>query len=166
MDLLEYVESEAKANADFQIACRDALLKEVNTSLSGLFGGGVGALAYAVNLSEKPHMQWAAWGMAVAGVYLFAVALGVVARCLKTQQIWPPGNDPGLLLDAEELEERPDDVGLRALRMANLRSKQRSIERNRACNERVALWLDRFRFAALAVPLVFAIAAGVVGVVC
>lgn len=164
MDLLDYVEAEAKANADFQIACRDAVLKEVNTTLAGLFGGGVGALAYAVSLSEKPAMCWAAGGMAASSVYLLAVALGVVVLCLQTQEVRPPANDPALLLDADELKGVGDVEGLRALRYANLRSKQRSIERNRAANDSVAIWLDRLRLAALAVPLVFIAAAVAVSV--
>lgn len=159
MDLLDYVEAEAKVSAEFQIACRDAVLKEVNTTVAGLFGGGVGAMAYAVALSEKPAMVWAAWGMAGSGVYLLAIALGVVVLCLRTQAVWPPANDPGLLLDADELRGVGDAVGLEALRRANLFSKQRSIERNRAANARVALSLDRLRLAALAVPLVFIAAA-------
>lgn len=163
MDLLDYVEAEAKLSAEFQIACRDAVLKEVNTTVAGLFGGGVGALAYAVGLSEKPTMQWAAWGMAGGGVYLLLVALGVVVLCLRTQEVLPPANDPGLLLDADELKCVGDAQGLEVLRRANLRSKQRSIERNRTANARVAVWLDRLRLAALAVPLVFIAAAWALG---
>lgn len=163
MDLLDYVEAEAKASAEFQVACRDAVLKEVNTTVAGLFGGGIGALAYAVGLSEKPAMLWAAWGMAGSGAYLLAVALWVVVLCLRTQTVWPPANDPGLLLDADELNGVGDADGLVALRRANLRSKQRSIERNRSANARVAVWLDRLRLAALAVPLVFIAAVALAG---
>jgi hypothetical protein len=77
--------------------------------------------------------------------------------------VWPPANDPGLLLDADELNGVGDADGLVALRRANLRSKQRSIERNRSANARVAVWLDRLRLAALAVPLVFIAAAALAG---
>lgn len=156
MDLLDYVEGEAKASAEFQVSCRDAVLKEVNTTVAGLFGGGIGALAYAVSLVDKPIGVWAAWAMAACSVYLFGLALGVVVCCLRTQAVWPPANDPGLLLDAEELQGVAPDEGLRRLRVANLRSKQRSIEKNRSANGRVAVWLDRFRVAAVVVPVVFA----------
>lgn len=160
MDLLEYVEAEARASAEFQIACRDVVLKEANTTVAGLFAGGVGALAYAVSLSEKPAMMWAAWGMAASSVYLFVLALLTVVFCLRTQNVWPPANDPGLLLDAEELKEDGTSVGgLASLRLANLRSKQRSIENNRVINAGVARWLDCLRLWAVLVPVVFIAAA-------
>ncbi len=159
MDLLDYVEAEAKACADFQIACRDVVLKEANTTVAGLFASGVGGLAYAVSLSDKPAMVWAAWGVAAGSAYLFMLALLMVVFCLRTQNVWPPANDPGLLLDAEELKGGKPGANIsdrvEALRRANLRSKQRSIDNNRAINASVARWLDRLRLAAVLVPLVF-----------
>lgn len=159
MDLLDYVEAEAKASGEFQIACRDAVLKEANTTVAGLFAGGVGALAYAVNLAGKGGMDWAAWGMAASSVYLFAIALMAVVKCLTTQMVWPPANDPVLLLTAEELKGVGEEEGLKALRVANLHSKQRSIERNRDMNTSVAIKLDYVRKAAMLVPLVFSVVA-------
>lgn len=169
MEKLDYIEAESRATADFHIACADALAGETNTTVALLFAGAAGALAYAVNLYDKTGLQWAAWGMAAASLYLFALSGLTVYHCLRVRPIYPSGNMPGLLLDAPEWWDVPP-AGAPAqwfvdhVREANLRSKDWCIRQNIERNDIVGHRLNLSRLWAAAVPLAF-IAGSVLGAV-
>ncbi|MBL3588997.1 MAG: hypothetical protein JMN24_04270 [gamma proteobacterium endosymbiont of Lamellibrachia anaximandri] len=52
-DLIQYIEAETKATANFHIDCAETLMRESNTLLMLLLGGAGGALALFVGLNEK-----------------------------------------------------------------------------------------------------------------
>jgi len=153
MDRLDYIESEARANAAFHIAGAEVLQKESNTLLNVLLaaqGGGIGLLAAL--LQRETLLVWQ-MGALLAGVaYLFVVSLVVVMRCLWARDLYPPANEPGNM--------QVDGVGLLDdLRRAQLKTAQDMIDLNRRRNESVAWWLNRSRLAAAAVvPVVMGVA--------
>lgn len=160
MDKLDYIEAEARGTADFHIGCADALAREANATVVLLFAGAGGALAYGVSLHDKPAVQWAAWGMAAAGLYLFLLSGLTVYHCLRVRPIYPPCNMPGLLLDAPEWGTTPpagavDGWLVSHVRDANLRSKDWCIRQNIERNDIVGHRLNLCRLWAAAVPLVF-----------
>jgi len=152
MEKLDFFEAAARTNAAYHIASAEYLTKEANATLLLLLSGAAGALAYAVSLYDKGIM-WAAVGMAVAGLYLFALSGVLVFGCLLLRDLYPPANEPGILMAV--------DWTLDEMRRAELESQQRCIERNRLRNGFVASWLQRVRIAIPAVSLVFILAAGV-----
>ncbi|MEO8838834.1 MAG: hypothetical protein ABI351_08980 [Herbaspirillum sp.] len=149
MDIVEYAEQEAKANAAFHISITDALMRESNTLLNLLLAGAGGSVAYAVNLTGKA--AWQQWGMATTAVYLFIVAAMVLFYCLQTESAWPPANEPkNFPLSGYTLNE---------VREGELASRQRCIDRNRLRNEQVGVWLNRCRALAVAAPIAFSVGA-------
>ena len=152
MEKLDFFEASAKANAAFQIASAEYLTKEANATLLLLLSGGAGSLAYAVSLFDK-GVLWAAAGMAACCLYLFVLAAVLVFGCLLLRDLYPPANEPGILMAV--------DWTLDEMRRAELESQQRCIEKNRQRNTLIATWLQRVRVAIPLVVLVFIAVAGV-----
>ena len=154
MEKLDFFEASAKANAAFQIASAEYLAKEANATLLLLLSGGAGSLAYGVGLFDK-GVLWAAAGMAACCLYLFALAAVLVFGCLLLRDLYPPANEPGILMSP-----RASAWSLDEMRRAELESQQRCIEKNRQRNTLIATWLQRVRVAIPLVVLVFIAAAG------
>lgn len=156
MEKLDFYEAAAKANAAAHLATAEYLAKEAHQTLMLLLSGAGGAVAYGVGLFDKPQ-AWAAWALMAAGAYLFLLASVLVFSCLRIADAWPPANEPGNLMREESIDWTIDE-----LRIAELESQQRCIDRNKQRNNRVADWLTRIRVATPATFLVFIAAAVVV----
>ena len=151
MEIIDFAESEAKANAAFHIANSDALAREGNTLLNLLLAGAGGSVAYLVNLAGKSSLFWQQTGIGAAAVYLFIVAALLLWKCLWVRPIWPPSNEPGNFpLDGYDLD---------AIRRVEMRNRQTCITANVGRNDAVGMWLNRCRALAAATPIVFAVAA-------
>ncbi|MFV0920016.1 MULTISPECIES: hypothetical protein [Ralstonia solanacearum species complex] len=153
-DILEWVEKQALENLRFHIQTSEHFTKESNTTLTLLFTGMGGAIAYLTKLLETK----AAIGLTVA-VGMFAIemlllAAVLIVSCLKTDVVWPPTNEPRFLF-------QPSYV-LAKIREAELNNIQARIDQMVSRNNRVAIWLDRVRLGAVVSPIVAAVA----GVLC
>lgn len=144
--LIDYIESEAKANAAFHIACSDALAKEANTLLNFLLAGAGGLAAYGVSIVGKVVPVWLPVSVGAASASLFVVAGVTLLKCLLVRPIWPPANEPGNY-PTEGFEV--DDV-----RIADLATRQACIDENRVRNDSVGMWLNRCRALAAFSPIV------------
>lgn len=152
-DLLDFIETEARANAAFHITNADNLTKESNTLLNLLLAGAGGSLALAAGLLQKttPVPMWQVWSAGAASAYLFALAGLVIWRCLWVQDIWPPANEPkNFPLTGYTADE---------LREFDLHNKQACSDQNRERNEKVGVWLNKCRAFSAGTPLVIALAA-------
>lgn len=152
---LDWLESEARANAAFHIASADALCKESNTLLNILLGGAGGSLAYMANLSAKAAANWQIFGFGSTSVFLFIVAGLTVWKCLRVRPIMPPANEPIHLMR--------DGFDADAIRYSELKNKQACIDLNRARNDDVGFWLNLCRGLAACTPIIFALAAWAAG---
>lgn len=156
-DTSMWINEQAKAGAAFQIACADALERQGSALLTLLLAGGGGALAYAVNLSEKKAALWQQVGMTGAALWLFALAAVLLIRGLWSRELYGPANDPANLMSAY-------DMALAEAVKYELENRQTCIERNRRRNDAVGFWLNICRCGAALTPLVFALSAWVAAV--
>lgn len=152
MDLLDFIEAEAKANIAFHIANADGLSKESNTFLNLLLAAAGGLLTFFVSLMEKKGV--AIWQLAAVGtgaIYFFVVAGLLLWHCLWVRKIWPPANEPkNFPLTGFDID---------AIREGELVNRQACIEANVERNESVGLWLNRCRAMAAATPIATALVA-------
>lgn len=151
-DAVKWVEEAARATADFQLRCADAMEGQATTLLNLLLAGAGGALAMAVSLGEKTAPLWQVGGMWAASGWLFAVAALLVWRVLWVRQIFGPANDPKNLEPAYRM-------ALVDVIRFDLEHRQICIEANRERNATVGRWLNICRGLATATPVVFALAA-------
>lgn len=150
---VEWAEKAGIENLRGRLATGDVLLAQASTLLSLLLAGMGGALAYAVKLIDTGPVSPVAWAAAAVSAWLAVVAVVLMARCIVTRETQALYNEPGNIYKPD-LSLSPD-----AIRGFELENIQRRIEQTKARNEAVARWLDRCRYAAIATPLVFAIAA-------
>ena len=156
IETMKWIEGEARNNAEFQVSCADALERQASALLNLLLTGAGGALAYAVNLAEKHAAVWQQAGMASTAIWLFVVATILLGRALWSRSAYGPANDPGNLKTAHEME-------LADALEHELENRQFCITSNRARNDTVGRWLNICRCLAAATPIVFLVAAVVVG---
>lgn len=152
-DLLDFIETESRANAAFHITNADNLTKESNTLLNLVLAGGGGALALAAGLLQKitPVPRWQIAAVSAAAGYLFLLAGLIIWRCLWVQDIWPPSNEPkNFPLTGYSVDELPG---------FDLENQQGRIGKNRTRNEVVGTWLNKCRALAAPTPIVTALAA-------
>jgi hypothetical protein len=144
--LIDFIESEAKANAAFHIANGEAMAKEGNTLLGLLLAGAGGMAAYFVGLAGKGAPNWQLAGVGGAATYLFIVAGLTLWSCLWVRPIWPPANEPANFpLDGFDVD---------AVRIGDLPNRQACITANRERNDSVGMWLNRCRALAAATPII------------
>lgn len=153
----EWLERAAQENARFGHLVAEGLVKNAEALfgwLLVLLGGGA---AYVLKAWEAGQLgasaTWVALSMVVGWTVVAAL---LMAFCIRTRPLHGVWSDPENLLAALD---RVDHDFLR-LRQAELDMMQERITLNRSRNEEIALWLDRCRFAAVAVPVLAAAAGG------
>lgn len=145
MDSLDYIEAQAAKLTAFRLETMELLNKRAHTLVTLLLGGGGALAAFGIGLLEKQAQPWIVAGVLCAAMLLFVVA-GVGAwRCLSTEVVYPPGNEPLNLL--------PYRLQLDAMRLAELSSLQVRQEGWAAGNSRKGLWLNRLYMATALIPL-------------
>ncbi|SEN43913.1 hypothetical protein [Nitrosomonas marina] len=152
--LFDYTDSEAQANADFQIECINSLERAANNLLILLLTGAGGALALFVSIRNDGAPLWLQGGMLASSVYLFAIACVLVLKCMQASDIAPPTNDPKNLYNSKTAM-----MNCLVLKKEILESKQRCIESNRDCANIKGKWLNIVSIMATATPVVFGIGA-------
>lgn len=147
---VKWVEEQARLVSAFQERVVDALEKQAAAFLNLVLAGAGGSLAYAVNLAEKHASAWQQAGMAAVSVWLFVIAALVLWRAMWSREIYGPGNDPGNLVTAYELETTK-------ARILQLKNHQMAIDADRKRNDAVGRALNQCRVMAAMTPLVFVI---------
>jgi hypothetical protein len=149
---IEWAEKAAIENLRGRIANADSIGKEANTLVTLLLAGIGGSLAYAFKAFDDGSASPAACGAAAVAVWFAIVAAIVLWRCVMTRPLSALMNEPKNIYRPElQLSE----VAIRQFELENL---QLRIDETKERNRKVALWLDRGRLAAIATPLIFAIA--------
>lgn len=150
----QWAESAAVENLKGRLQTGDVLLAQANTLLSLLLVAMGGALAYAVKLFEpQSAASPMAWGMAAVVAWLVVVAVNLMLHCIVTRPTPTLYNEPrNIYQPTLNLSE----ADIRGFEMQNM---QLRIDRVRERNAQVAFWLDCCRYAAIATPPVFAVAA-------
>lgn len=150
----QWAENAAMEHLKGRLQTGDVLLAQANTLLSLLLVAIGGALAYAARLFEPQGVASPmAWGMAAVVAWLVVVATNLVVQCIVTRPTTTLYNEPRNIY-------RPE-LGLSedAIRGFELDNVQARIDRTKRRNAAVAYWLDRCRYAAIATPFVFVMAA-------
>lgn len=154
-----YAEWAEKAGAEHlkhRLVTGDTMLAQANTLLSLLLIGIGGGLSYAMKIAGDVPVGRMEWGAAAATTWLVWVAAVLVHQCIATRGTSVPGNSP-LNIYKPDLNLSEEEV--RAFNMEIVRDQ---IAFTQVRNASVAHWLDSCRYAALATPIVFTIAAWVV----
>lgn len=150
-ELLDWVEKAALENLRFRLQNTETLAKEAAATLTVLLAGMWAALAYAVKVFESGGGSVLAWGAAALSAWLMLCGMLLVWKCLMTQNLSIPTNEPKNLLQKQ--------YALDALREAELLNIQGRIDQAAQRNHYVAAWLDRCRWMLLLSPVAFVIAA-------
>jgi hypothetical protein len=153
----EWAEKAGTENLKNRMDSGDVLLTQANTLLSILLVGIGGGMSYALKLAETGGGSVQLWGAAGATAWLSWVAAVLVFKCIATRETEVLGASPASVYKPDlcltEVQVRGYFMDLVQDRIAF------TIERNKA----VAYWLDRCRFAVIATPVVFTLAALVAG---
>lgn len=152
--LMDYADSQARINADFQVTCIDSLERAAHNLLIVLLSGAGGALALFVSIRSDDAALWLQGGTLLASAYLFLIASILVFKCMQAADTYPPANDPKNLYN-----EKTVTMDYMTLRKEILESKQRCIARNRALAGVKGEWINRVSVSATATPLVFMLGA-------
>jgi hypothetical protein len=152
MDRIEFIEKQAERLSGFRLETMELLNKRAHTLVTLLLGGGGGAAAYAVG--QPPEREWVTWALGAGALWLFGVAFYAVWKCLRTAEMFPPGEEPGYLL--------PEAVRpVEELREGCLRSLDARMKAWAERNTEVGVSLNHAYIAATFTPL--AMVVGVVG---
>ena len=151
MNNIEFIENEAKQNANFHISNAEALAKESNFLLNIVISGAGGSLVYFINLVEKKAIFWLQVGTASISIYLFITAAIILWKCLLIRPIYPPANEPKNLQHETETMEK--------IRFAELKNRQSCIDKNRIRNDEVGYWINKCRGMLVATPMIFLLGA-------
>ncbi len=150
-ELLDWVEKQALENIRFHIQTSEHLTKESNTTLTLLLAGIGGAVAYLTKLFDSQAEFWLVTAVGAFGVQLIVLAAILIWYCLRTDVMWPPTSEPLCLFQPSFTVDR-----LREVELENIQGRINQVVQR---NNRVATWLDRVRFGAVAAPIVSAAAA-------
>jgi hypothetical protein len=151
--VLEWIEKQGQDNLKARFTTNDILAKEVQTTLTVLLAAVGASAAHGIKIFEAGPSGPVVLASAVVCVYLIAVSAVLVCGCMMFR--WYPAlsQDPKNLLQPEH--------ALTDLREAELRNLSDRIEAATKINAKRARRLNRVRFAALASPGVFALAAAI-----
>jgi hypothetical protein len=145
------VEAGAVENAKERYTTLAMLRREAASTLTILLAGIGGSLAYASKVLESGPAGPIAVGAAVLCVYLACIATGVVLRCLLVRDLPAIYNVPeNLLIPGSTLTE---------VRYGNLDVLQAAITEMAVINAGIGKSLNALRVAAVASPVIFALAA-------
>ena len=149
-DLREWAEKEGYANLSARIASCAVIGAQAATTMALLLAGLGGALAAAARVVE-PGAGPVAWGAAALCAWMMLCAGVLVVRCINLESAPMLNNQPDNLL--------VPGVTLEQLRMGELVNLVVRIRQQTAINDRRAKALNQVRWAALASPAVFLLAA-------
>lgn len=148
MELLDYAETQGKANFDWHTKVNETTRQECNITLGFLIGGGGTALAWAIQHASGSHPNMPlATAVIVLGIWLFALAMALVWKCLSFVPSMAPANQPSHIY-----LPKFDTDGIREIQLQYL---EKAIELTVSKGEKRALWLGHVRVLTCLSPLVF-----------
>lgn len=153
----EWAEKAGVENLNHRLGTGDLMLAQANTLLSILLVGIGGGLGYAAKLMESGKTSQTFWGIAAATAWMAWVGAVLVHQCIATRETEVPGSAP---LNVYKPEQKLTEDQVRRYFMEQL---QERIAFTSKRNKTVALWLDSCRYATVATPLLFMLAAWVAG---
>lgn len=155
MDLIEWVEGQAKENLQSRIDNLDKLITDANGFLKIILAGLSAASVYLLKIHASGNPEgWLSIGLIVTSVYLFLMATVLIIKCLKADVFYPPTNEPRNLYQKE--------YDLLAIRETELDNTQENIDFMVVRNTGIADWLDRVKMLIIFTPVVFLLTALVV----
>jgi hypothetical protein len=151
IELLDYAEKAGVENLKFRLQTFESLSKDANSTLTYLLAGIGGSAAFAANAIEKTSLSPITFGSAVLAVWLMLISFLLVVKCIKTDNLQTPTNEP-MNLYQPHLE-------LNVIRENELKNLGERIFLVRSRNQKMARWLDHVRILAITSPVVFALSA-------
>lgn len=151
---LDWAERAAMEHLKGRLATGDALHAQANQTLTLLLAAMAGALAIGAKVFEAGAGP-VQWGAAAVSAWLASIAIALTLKAIASRVTQTLYNEPRNLYQAELAAK----YSLLELRTFELENVQGRINLTKARNEKVALWLDRCRYAAATTPLVFMLAA-------
>ncbi len=124
-EFLNYAETQAAKNLDFQISCIDTITAQANKTLTVALLMISGCFAGFTQLYGNPNKVVFAWGFVGPCICLTVAAVLTVTRILSGREVKPPGHDPAILIDYFT------DHTMTAVREAALGQTQEKIAANR-----------------------------------
>jgi hypothetical protein len=155
LEVIDYAEKAGLENLRFRLQVTEALLKDATSTLTFLIAGIGGSLAYAASGFDKANLSALAVGAAVLSLWLMVISALLVIRCMGSQELQTPTNEPLNLFKPE--------YAILEIREVELRNIHERIQRTRKRNEKMATSLDAVRLLAIASPVVFGLSALVWG---
>lgn len=152
----EWAEKAGAENLKHRLGTGDVLLAQANTLVSILLVGIGAAMGVAVKLAEGASGALV-WGAAASTLWMALVASVLVYQCVATRETEVPGSAP---LNVYKPEKSLSEMDVRRYFMEQIQDR---IAFTCKRNSEVAYWLDRCRYAAIATPVVFMLAALVYG---
>lgn len=150
MELIDWVEGQAKDNLLFRLNNLENLIKDANSVLLLLLAGIGASMAYGYKFYiSTSYEEWLLISVLAVGIYLLVLANILISKCLKIDEIQPPSNEP------DNLYQKEFDILL--LREIELKNIQERIDKATARNTITAIWLNRVKVAAASTPAVFII---------
>lgn len=146
-ETLDYVEAQVTRLTSFRLESMELLNKRTHTLITLQLGAGGGLAAFAVNLLGKPVERWIIVGVVIAAALLFLLAAVGVLLCMFTESIYPPGNEPEILM--EQVAVRNDLLELRAAEVMSVQERQSQWSQR---NRRVGVALNFLYFFTAIVP--------------
>lgn len=139
---LEFVKDEADKTMEFHLKNLEALQQEAHVTLTFLFVVISASFSGATALFQKEGAAIWAWAMTLLCFYLGSIAIYLTMRCLKTKELWPPGNTPNNLIphfakfDLEAVQETALELMDERIKLNSMRCKETG---NAINNTRVAI---------------------------
>jgi hypothetical protein len=121
-ETLDYVEAQVSRLTSFRLESMELLNKRTHTLITLQLGAGGGLAAFAVNLLGKPVERWIVVGVVIAAALLFLLAVAGVLLCMFTESMYPPGNEPEILM--RQVSVRNDLLALRAAEIMSVQARQ------------------------------------------
>lgn len=155
MELIDWVETQAKENLQSRIDNLEKLITDANSFLKISLAGLSAASVYLLKVyTDKEPEQWLVYGLLVTSVYLILIATTLITKCLKVGESYPTTNEPKNLYLTE--------FKLNAIREVELKNTQLNIDSMVVRNAKIATWLDRAKTAITFTPVIFITSALVV----
>lgn len=148
---LEWIEKQAQESLKSRFATADILAKDAQTTLTILLAGVGGSAAYAAKIFESSAPGPVAIASAVVCVYLIALCILLVLRCMMFQSFPALSQDPKNLMHPT--------YSLDAIREEEVKNIGDRISEAKGINDERAKRLNRFRIAAALSPAVFVLTA-------
>lgn len=145
--VLEWVEKQCQDSMKERYATAEILTKEAQVTLTVLLAGVGAAAAYGIKLFDATPAGPVVIASAVVCVYLVAVSMLLVVKCMMYQAY------PAMYQEPENLMQR--EWGLSALREVELENVSKRIGDAKAINDHRASWLNGLRIAAILATVVF-----------